>query len=265
MIKQTRIKDRIIDEIHEFVKRSKIDSGTTTRWKKPIVGFADAKDPLFAVLKRVISTEHLLPRDLLPTAKTVIAFFIPFERQVAISNITGTLASEQWAIAYVETNRLIAAICEHMQGSLESDNYHVETIPATHNFDMAKLVSNWSHRHIGYIAGLGKFGVNNMIITERGCCGRIGSFVTDLDLDADRRSQKEACLYRHDASCLKCVDRCVNTALFEDRFDRFRCYDMCLRNEKQFNDLGTADVCGKCLVGLPCTFRNPVKRQTTIV
>jgi epoxyqueuosine reductase QueG len=253
------LKDRITAEIKGFVEHYQIDRGTTTRWKPPIVGFADADDPLFPVLQRVVSPEHLLPRELLTTAKTVIAFFLPFWKRVATSNIEGVLVSRQWAVAYVETNRLITAISEHMKGSLQTNGFRVETTPATHNFDPKELISNWSHRHIGYIAGLGSFGVNNMLITEHGCCGRFGSFVTDLRVDADQRSGGEACLYRHDGSCLKCSERCVNTALFEDRFDRFRCYDMCLRNGEQFKELGTVEVCGKCLVGLPCSFADPVR------
>jgi epoxyqueuosine reductase QueG len=146
---------------------------------------------------------------------------------------------------------------------LEGSNYQVAITPATHNFDPEKLISGWSHRHVGYIAGLGKFGVNNMIITAHGCCGRIGSFVTDLRVEADQRSPGEACLYRHDVSCVQCAERCVNTALFADRFDRWRCYEMCLRNETKYGNLGTADVCGKCLVGLPCSFTNPVEKRAS--
>ncbi len=41
-------------------------------------------------------------------------------------------------------------------------------------------------------------------------------------------------------------------------FDRFRCYDMCLKSGEQFEDLGLADVCGKCVVGLPCSHCDPV-------
>jgi epoxyqueuosine reductase QueG len=259
------MKDRIIAEIRGLVDHYQSDRGTTTHWKPPIVGFADAENLLFPILKRVVSPDHLLPKDLLPSAKTVIAFFLPFDKQVATSNIAGIMASEKWAVAYIETNKLITAICEQLKEFLEDHNFRVETTPATHNFDPDKLISGWSHRHIGYIAGLGKFGLNNMIISQHGCCGRIGSFVTDLGVEADQRSEEEACLYHHDASCSKCVDRCVNSALFADRFDRFRCYEMCLRNEQEFKDLGTADVCGKCLVGLPCSFTDPVDSRTSTV
>lgn len=245
------------------MQRHQLEGSCTTRWAAALVGFAAAADPLFPELKRVAAPEHLLPVDMLPSAETVIVFFLPFARPVATSNIPRVSASRQWAIAYIETNHLISAICKHMMRFLQDHDRRVAAAPATHNFDPKRLLSNWSHRHAAYIAGLGTFGLNNMVITGNGCCGRFGSFVTDLRLEPDRRMDGEACLYRHDGSCLKCVARCVNGALFEDRFDRHRCYDMCLRNAELFAELGTADVCGKCLVGLPCSFTNPVEKRAS--
>jgi epoxyqueuosine reductase QueG len=164
----------------------------------------------------------------------------------------------EWAKAYIETNALIEATGRHMKQFIESRGYTVYTTPPTHAFDKVKLISDWSHRHAAYAAGLGTFGHNNMLITEAGCCGRFGSFLTTLAVSPDRRSEMEACLHRHDSSCLRCVERCVKEALFEDRFDRKRCYAMCLENEGRYREFGKASVCGKCLVGLPCSFANPV-------
>lgn len=252
---------QIVTEIEQFIEQYKIENRTATGWAKPIVGFANAEDPIFKTLRRVVSATHLFPQELLPAAKTVIVFFLPFEKGVGRSNITGELASQEWAVAYVETNRLITALSKHMKQFLAARKYHAVTTPATHNFDKEKLVSNWSHRHIAYAAGIGNFGLNNMLITERGCCGRIGSFVTDLSVPPDGSMDKETCLYRYDSSCSQCVDRCVNTALFKDHFDRRNCYEMCLKNKDRFKQIGKADVCGKCLVGLPCSFTNPVNRK----
>jgi len=136
----------------------------------------------------------------------------------------------------------------------------VAVTPATHNFDPEKLISDWSHRHIAVAAGLGRMGLNNMLITEAGCCGRLGSFVTSLDLAPDPRPEEHACLYLHNGSCGRCADRCVGQALFTDRFDRHNCYKVCLRNETEHESVGQADVCGKCLVSIPCAFGNPVAK-----
>ncbi len=191
------MKEKIVTEIELFTAQYQTENRTATGWAKPIVGFADAGDPIFKILRRAVSPAHLLPRELLPAAKTVIAFFLPFEKLVGRSNIKGELASQEWAVACVETNRLIEALGEHLKQFFAARNYYAVTTPATHNFDKEKLVSNWSHRHIAYAAGIGNFGLNNMLITERGCCGRIGSFVTDLSVTPDVPMNEEACLYRY--------------------------------------------------------------------
>jgi epoxyqueuosine reductase QueG len=248
-------------EVERFVTHHQQAHRVITRWRKPLVGFASAADPLFDQLEQVVAPTHLLPGDLLDNARTVVVFFIPFERSVAASNVEGLLASREWATAYIETNALIRAINEHMKRYFETRGYAAAMTPPTHNFDPQRLISDWSHRHIAYIAGLGRFGVNNMLITASGCCGRFGSFVTDAAVAPDSGMLAETCLYRHDGSCLRCVERCQIGALSVDRFDRHRCYEMCLQNEAAFREIGQADVCGKCLVGLPCSFTNPVRRR----
>ena len=252
-------KDAIRIEIQQFVSQYQNLQGTDTSWQAPLVGFASATDSLFFEFKKVVSPTHFLPRDLLPEAGTVIAFFLPFDKSVGKGNIAGRLASREWAKAYVETNELIQKIGQHTGGLIEKSGHAVYVTPPTHNFDPKILLSDWSHRHIAFAAGLGRFGLNNMLITEKGCCGRIGSFITTLAVEPDSRPDREACLFKHNGSCEKCISRCVNDALFTDKFNRHKCYDMLLENEKTYKSLGTADVCGKCLVATPCATMDPVK------
>ncbi|MDY6824326.1 MAG: hypothetical protein SWH68_11110 [Thermodesulfobacteriota bacterium] len=47
--------------------------------------------------------------------------------------------------------------------------------------------SPWSHRHIAYAAGLGKFGMHDFLITEKGCTHRLGSFVVHKKLQPNRQ------------------------------------------------------------------------------
>jgi epoxyqueuosine reductase QueG len=251
-------KQDIRREIEDIVARRHEERRTATRWLAPLVGFASAADPLFERSKQAVSPTHALPGDLLPGAKTVIVWFVPFEQSVAMSNIPGTAASREWATAYVETNVLLAAIGAGVVEFLRARGHSASAPPPTNQFDPTRLVSDWSHRHAAVAAGLGAFGHNNMLITEAGCCGRLGSLVTTLEVEPDARSGAEACLHRNGGSCLRCVCRCVNGALHEGWFDRFRCYEMCLRNGEVHSGLGRADVCGKCLVGVPCSFTDPV-------
>ncbi|THB75654.1 MAG: epoxyqueuosine reductase [Desulfobacteraceae bacterium] len=253
------MKHRVTSRIIEFVAAYPKEYAVRTQWGTPIVGFADASDPIFRMLSSVASPTHAVPQDFLAGAKTVIAFFIPFSKDMTRTNIKDRNCSKDWAAAYVETNELIRQISMDLNEFFMAEDLQAVMIPATHNWDEEKLISDWSHRHVAYIAGIGNFGKNNMLITDQGCCGRLGSFITSAVIEPDKRDTRESCLYKYDGSCQKCVDRCVNTALDPDGFNRFKCYDMLLENEKIHRSVGYADVCGKCLVAVPCAHMDPVK------
>lgn len=255
------MKNRTVQEIGSFVKKYQEKKGIATSWGEPIVGFAAADDPYFEQLKTVVSPTHQVPEDLLANAGTVISFFLPFKKSITSSNIKERLSSPEWAASYIETNELIKQLSLHMEEVFAEYDEEVITIPATHNWIKEKLISNWSHRHVAFIAGLGQFGLNHMLITNKGCCGRVGSLITTAVLAPDTRPENEACLFKHDGSCKKCVRKCVNEALFEDSFDRFKCYEQLLENVEEHKAKGYADVCGKCLAAVPCSHLNPVKMK----
>lgn len=255
------MKNRTIKEIKNFVEEYQKKESISTAWGVPIVRFAAAEDPGFDQLKTAVSPTHTNPQDLLADARTVIAFFLPFPQAVTRTNIKERLSSSEWAISYIETNELIKQLSLHLTDIYAEEGEEVVSIAATHNWIEDKLISNWSHRHVAYIAGLGRFGLNNMLITDQGCCGRVGSLITSAGIEPDARPEAEYCLYKHDASCKKCVRKCVTEALFEGSFDRFKCYDQLLENVEEHKSVGYADVCGKCLVAVPCSHMNPVKMK----
>jgi len=249
------------NEITAFVRTYPETRHTATRWQDPLVAFAAADDPLFLQLKEVVSPTHALPGDFIADAQTVIAFFIPFVREINFSNVGDPYSSEAWARAYIETNRLIRDLNGYIQERLRQCGYESSNLAATHNFDEKTLVSDWSHKHVGYIAGLGNFGLHQMLITNRGCSGRLGSIVTNLKVEPTPRPDREYCLYRKNGSCGRCIRQCPNRALTVEGFDRHRCYERCLDNARRYERLGLADVCGKCLAHVPCAFANPVKHE----
>ncbi len=253
------MKRKVIEEIEDFVANYQLNECVSTRWGVPLVGFAAANDRMFKELRKLVGPTHAVPEDILAEAGTVISFFLPFPKEVSRSNIKDRKSSVEWAVSYVETNVLIQQLSSHLQQFFEKKGERSVSIPATHNWIEDKLISNWSHRHVAYIAGLGRFGLNNMLITDKGCCGRVGSFVTSAAIKPDSRPEHEACLYKYDGSCKKCTQKCVNEALYEGSFDRFKCYEMLLENVEEHTSVGYADVCGKCLVAVPCSHSNPVK------
>ncbi|MFX1570274.1 MAG: epoxyqueuosine reductase [Promethearchaeota archaeon] len=253
------MQDKVKKLINKFIITYKNSIHAREFWTEPLIAFADANDPLFLKLKQTIIMGHKLPIEVLDNAATVISYFIPFTNEVVSSNNNKGSASKDWAISYIETNKLINKLNEFLANKLIEDSFDAVIIPPTHNFDKNLLVSHWSHKHVAYIAGLGKFGLHKMIITEKGCCGRLGSLVTSAKIEITKRLEKEYCLYFHNKSCMKCLEKCVFDSLKINTFDRHKCYKVCLKNSQLYTNLGLADVCGKCACGVPCSLKNPVK------
>ena len=232
------IKNYIVDFVKEYEKRDDI----STSWRLPLV----LEDPTI-----------------------IIAYFVPFTKDIADSNIDGDLASEKWTLAYQETNEMFIKLNNHVIKRIEEMGYKAEVCKEAGNFKKDILKSKWSHRHIARVAGLGTFGINNMLITEEGCCGRYFTIVTNLPVSPDKPLEEENCLYKRSGSCLVCVKRCFSGALNENNYDRFKCYETCMKSFNKYEKLygnnkykignpkGGSEVCGKCVVNLPCSFKQP--------
>ena len=250
--------------IDDYVTTYPETTGERNIWRGPLLATARA-DERFDILPRIAAEDHALPQDLLSSAKSVVVFFVPFVKELAIENHKGEIPCRNWGLAYESTNRLIKNLCEHIRQHLEDRGYKTELTPATHNFDHVRLVSRWSHKHLGYLAGLGRFGVNAQFITPSGCAGRLGSLVTDADLgDSPLVEKKELCLHKNGHKCLVCVKRCPVSAVSESGIDRKRCWERLNYNLDQTEELigleKTTYVCGKCQVLVPCSLGIPKRK-----
>ena len=237
--------------------------GLSTQWGQPLVAFADANDPLFPRLRQLVCANHFLPSDLQAGACTVISYFVPFAKKTVMSNTESQDASLQWAKAYLETNQMIGDLNKALTEML-NQKYGEEVAIPTRDFDKEKLVCPWSQKHVAYIAGLGKFGIHHMLITEKGCCGRLGSLVTTAKIKPTKRSAAELCLNKLNGSCRLCVQKCKVKALTNNGLDKKTCYRQCLRNAEKYSGIGVTDVCGKCVANIPCSFTNPCKGNSEV-
>jgi len=246
--------------IKDYIKNYPRLHNVETVWREPLMAVADAFDPRFKELKSQVGPNHLFPQDLLAEARSVVCYFLPFASSIGRGNKPSEPCSDQWALAYLETNRLIKDLNAHIEAELAQKGYRVAVTPATHNFDEKTLLSNWSHRHIAVMAGLGTMGLNRMLITDQGCCGRLGSLVTDMPFTPTPPSEVSACLYFYNESCRRCIKNCPQGVLQENEFDRHKCYELLLQNAEIHKGIGFADACGKCVSHAPCSFINPVKK-----
>jgi len=239
-------------ELAHFVCHEVQNSEDRNFFKEPLVGFASASDPLFLRLPEIVGKHHIQPQDILPSARTAMAFFVPFAPFVVSANREPPVARE-WAEAYVKANALINSTCEKVIAFLAGKSVEAAAIPATHTYDSETLLASWSHRSVGFIAGLGRFGLNRMLITAKGCAGRYGSLVFAEDVAPDERSEKEFCIGLSTGKCRYCLNACPVDALSPDGLERHKCNDLLLENSGRFTELGLCDVCGKCAAG-PCAF-----------
>lgn len=255
------------DLLLRIVKEESARSPQGGLWRKPLLASARV-DERFLKLKEVAAPDHLMPWELLPGARTLLVFFLPFRMELQRENRRGQEPARSWGIAYVQTNELIARISREMSHGLEKAGYASAVTPPTHNFDPIRLMSRWSHKHLGYLAGLGRFGQNSQLITPSGCAGRLGSLVTEADLgDHPLDLGEQACLYKAGRHCLKCLERCPVGALSLKGIDRKRCWARLKSNREKSSSLSglpeTTHVCGKCVVMLPCSFHDPVAKAGT--
>lgn len=249
---------RLCEEIRKTIRQRAETCGGKDYWREPLVACASADDPAFEDLKRVVGSDHATPRDLLPDARSVVVFFLPFRPELGLENSDcGVFASRDWAESYVATNSLIAEINAHLQECSEAAGYRAAVTPATHNFDEERLISRWSHKHLAHVAGLGTFGLHHLLITRAGCCGRLGSLVTSMPIPPTPKIEEEYCLVKAGHRCSECVPKCVYGALTHAGLDRRVCYDQCLRTDRHYSDLPTVDVCGKCACEVPCSYGLP--------
>lgn len=229
---------------------------------KPLIGYGDVNDSEFLKLKdeNIIGSHFNLPTEWLEEGKTVISLFFPFTKEVRNSNKVGNWPSREWLHGRIEGQQFLNIFLENLDKFLLNENGK-QIAPSldkkfyliNHNENGKSFTSNWSERHIGYICGLGTFGLSKGIITEKGMAGRFCSIITSLEIEKTERLYKkydEYCTY-----CGRCIKECpVNAITLEKGKEHLPCY---LFNQEVKNKEINYYGCGKCQVNVPCENKNP--------
>jgi len=192
-------------------------------FRRPLVAFSSADDERYLELKSLIGRWHLTPQELLPDAKSVISYFVPFTKLVVSEPKTVKGASPLWGEAYLVINSYFNHINEAISTYLTDLGFSAKTIPATHTYDPKDLKSMWSHRSAAAIAGLGAFGANKLLITEKGSGGRFCTVITSAPLKTLQTPSQNRCLHFANGSCGLCMKICPVSALAPDSFAKFAC------------------------------------------
>ena len=230
----------------------------------PIFAFGSAADNNFLRLKlpEAVGEHFMLPSEWLPSANSVISFFLPFTKEVRTSNTRDMKwPSEEWLHARIEGQAVVTKLCQHLASELTRAGFP-SLVPSlderfwssTNSSERpGAFTSNWSERHVAFVCGLGTFGLSKGLITRKGIAGRFGSIVTELQLEPDIRDYTD--LYEYCTMCGKCSENCpVNAICIGIGKDHNICSDFL--DETKVRHI-TRYACGKCQVAVPCEVRIP--------
>ena len=246
---ERKIEQIIIDEV-KALNRSDL-------FRAPLTAFSSAYDERYLRLKEIIGEWHLSPLELLSDAKSVISYFVPFTKSVVLEPVNEKDGSPLWGEAYEAINHSFNLISGSLSEYLIGLGFSAKTIPSTHTYSPEDMKSLWSHRSAAFIAGLGSFGVNRLVITEKGSGGRFCSVITSAPLKPKQNLAQVSCSHIQSRSCGLCLSACPVNALKPDAVDRFACQEELFKNEKKLKErtvLHRADICGKCISVCPLAY-----------
>lgn len=242
------------NKIENIIKEVAANPVTETRYREPVVGYASADDPIFDEMKKIIGSHHLHPKEILPEARTVVSFFLPFEKDLVKRNWRSPYPVKEWIQAKGETDCLIGEISRKLKAELAKEGIKAVVPEVTFDYKNRGFDFAWSHRSAAFAAGLGTFGVHHMLITKVGCAGRFGTILISAVIPPTPRPAEEFCRYKKGEKCLVCVDRCPAGALTARGLDKEKCFKLLQENARAFPEFNQL-ACGKCATG-PCALRS---------
>ncbi|UTB32206.1 MAG: 4Fe-4S binding protein [Methanobacterium sp. ERen5] len=190
---------------------------------KPLIGLAASDDPLWNTLKKpeVVGPNHMTPTEWMSESKSVLSYFLPFSETVRKSNITKGMPSKEWLYGRWEGELFNNALRSFVVKFLEDQGCSALAPALNEGFSVENHKSNWSERHVAYIAGLGTFSINRSLITNKGTAGRFGSVIMDWELEPKLRNYTEVNEYCD--GCGSCISRCPCNAITLETMDKDKC------------------------------------------
>ena len=242
-MKDKSIKDELIDKVKEM--------------DIPLVGFAPVErwpDPPKELPNKFKDwiPEEFWPQSIYPEARTVIVIGLPVQLP-----IVETAPSIYYHELYNIVNTLLDSKGYEISNFLTEKGYPSIYLPRDAYGDIEVLLKNpvafFSHKHAAYLAGMGSFGENNVILTkEYGPRVRFTSIFTTAVIEGDPIPGEDLCTH-----CKRCITQCpVNaiegTELEDDSGDFFRPIDKisCANRSKMLRK-DFKSPCGICIKVCP--------------
>jgi epoxyqueuosine reductase len=187
------------------------------------------------------------PTDFLSVAKSVISIGLRMNK-FSIFHLPKTI--REYKAEYDVANLKLNALAWDTVRFLEGLRYQALAIPASSPYDEKKNFGDLSHKHAAVASGLGKFGLNNLILTPN--CGpyvRFVTVITNAELSTDEPLTEDICLRE---KCSKCVKACPVGALKNFQYDAFEGWRIDKKKCQEYlNVVSGGAVCGLCIKACP--------------
>jgi epoxyqueuosine reductase len=187
------------------------------------------------------------PTDFLSVAKSVISIGLRMNK-FSIFHLPKTI--REYKAEYDVANLKLNALAWDTVRFLEGLRYQALAIPASSPYDEKKNFGDISHKHAAVASGLGKFGLNNLILTPN--CGpyvRFVTVITNAELSTDEPLTEDICLRE---KCSKCVKACPVGALKNFQYDAFEGWRIDKKKCQEYlNVVSGGAVCGLCIKACP--------------
>ena len=241
----------LLDDFLQASPLNKVEEiGIERIFDEPLVGIAEAHDSLFGIFKdpEVIGPNHLTPQEWLPEAESVISYFLPFSEPMRKANYPPGLPAIEWVYGRIEGELCNEGLRQHLVAKFSDKGYSALAPALDPRYATVKKRSNWSERHVAFVAGLGTFGLTKLLISAKGCAGRYGSIIVSQKIEPTPRSYKD--VYEYCSNCYQCIDRCPSGAIKKEGKDIWTC-----------SKYGDTEIkpryaprygCGKCQTAVPC-------------
>jgi len=196
---------------------------------------------LFGVAdESLIKKDFLISQEVLAKFDRAVCLAVRLSGGVLeeIKNAPTRLYFHHYRTANVYLDQTALKVCHY----IERNGFSAIPIPASQIVDWQKQTAHLSHKHTGFLAGLGWIGRNNLLVNKKlGCHFRLVTILTNMPLKADKPT-KESC-----ANCSLCVEVCPAAAIKENPADF--AHLVCFEKLKEFQRQKLTDqyICGVCV------------------
>lgn len=250
------IKAKILNDIKKAIKEFEARPDIKTRFGEPLVGYADARNPIFDMYFSRTICDH--PKRIYRPGNTVVVHFVPFAPEITESNRGGGAPSEAWETAFNESMWLSMRLNGVIREALDTVGRLSSCTNTPTDWDEELCRESWSHKLAAYAAGMGEFGPAGCLKTKNGFAGRFSSIITDGQyaeafepLTSDQleevyqKIQKQYAYQEAEGvTCSKeMIQACPAGAISEKGIDRKLCQAYCKTIDGY---IPSPEVCGKC-------------------